>query len=62
MPWRQADGFLEETELRVVKSESLVDNVGCRLYIDLADSHRLAVICFEHNLWREGERSAVSAA
>lgn len=62
MPWWQADGFLKETELGVVKPERLVDYMGCRLHVHLADGHRLAVFCFKCNLWRKGERPVVSAA
>lgn len=62
MPWWQADGFLQEAELGVVKPECLVDNVRCRLHVHLADGHGLAIFCFKCHLWREGERSAVSAA
>lgn len=62
MPGGQADGFLKEAQLRVVESESLVNNVRCRLHVHLADGHRLAVFSFECNLKREGQRSAVLAA
>lgn len=62
VPWWQTDGFFEEAELGVVKPECLVDNMRRRLHVHLADGHRLAVLCFECNLWREGEMSAVSAA
>lgn len=62
VPGRQADCFLEEAELGMVKPESLVDNVRRWLHVHLADGHRLAVFCFERNLMREGEMSAVSAA
>lgn len=55
MPDWQADGLFEETEFRVVKSESLVNDMGCRLHIHLADGHWLAIFCFECNLWREKE-------
>ena len=62
MPGWQADGFLEEAKLGVIKSESLVDNMRRWLHVHLADGHRLAVFSFECNLQREGGRSAVSAA
>ncbi|TNN52493.1 hypothetical protein EYF80_037260 [Liparis tanakae] len=50
---RQADGLLEEAELGVVEPERLVDHVGRRLHVHLADGHRLAVFCHERDLWRE---------
>lgn len=62
VPWWQADGLLKETQLRVVKSESLINNVRCWLHIHLADGHRLAIVCFECYLWRKGEGSAALAA
>lgn len=62
VPGWQADGFLEEAELGVVEPERLVDHVRRRLHVHLADGHRLAVFCRERDLWREGQRSAGSAA
>lgn len=61
VPGRQADGFFEEAELGMVEPERLVNNVRRRLHVQLADGHRLAVFRAERHLWREGERSAVSA-
>lgn len=62
MPDWQADGLFKETELGVVKSESLVNDMGRWLHIHLADGHWLSIFCFESNLWRKSENSALLAA
>lgn len=53
VPGGQADGLLQETQLGVVKSESLVDDVGIRLHVHLKDDHRLVIFCSERHLWKE---------
>lgn len=53
VPGRQADGLLQETELGMVKSKSLVNNMGCWLHIHLKDGYWLTILCFERNLWEQ---------
>lgn len=55
LPRREADGLLQEAELRVVQPEGLVHHVGRRLHVHLQDGHRFAVLSFKHDL-RGSER------
>lgn len=61
MPWRQSNGLLQEAELGVIKSESLVDDVWRWLHVHLADGHRLPVFCSESHLERAEEAGVVES-
>lgn len=50
LPRREADGLLQEAELRVVQPEGLVHHVGRRLHVYLQDGHRFAVLGFKPDL------------
>ena len=56
MPGQQADGLLQEGELRVVEAEDLVHHVGLQLHGQAEHGEGLAAACAEQNL--PGERVA----
>lgn len=51
VPGRQADGLLQEAELRVVEAEGLVHHVRRGLHVDLADGHGFTILGPERHLW-----------
>jgi hypothetical protein len=50
VPGRQADGFLQEGELRVVEAEDLVYHMGLGLHSQAEHSNGLATTCSEQDL------------
>lgn len=60
MPGRQADGLLQEGELRVVEAEDLVHHVGLGLHGEAEHSEGLAAAPPEQDL--PGEQMAPASA
>lgn len=52
VPWRQADGLLQEGEFRVVEAEDLVHYMGLGLHSQTEHSNGPATLCPEKDLRR----------
>lgn len=56
VPGRQADGLLQEGELRVVEAEDLVHHVGLQLHRQAEHGQRLATARAKQDLTESGRR------